>query len=67
MGRRNGKTFISLCNRAIELEHRIEFAKKFNLSYKKEEQELNKIYTIINGGKNEKIKKNTKRTNTKKN
>ena len=59
-GRKNGKTFTLLCNRAVELEHRIEFAKKFNLSYKKEEQELNELYKIIKGGQNETCTKKKK-------
>lgn len=51
-GRQNGKSYKLLCERINELELRIEFAKKFGLSYKKESQELNSLYKKLNGGKN---------------
>lgn len=53
MTRQYGKSYMLLCERASELELRIQFAKKFNLSYKKEEQELNSIYRKLNGGRKE--------------
>ena len=49
-GRQNGKTYKLLCEHISELELRIEFAKKFGLSYKNEEQELNTLYKKLDGG-----------------
>lgn len=42
--RGSGKSFMVICERVSELELRIDFAKKFGLSYKAEEQELNTLY-----------------------
>lgn len=51
-GRQNGKTYRLLCERINELELKIEFARKFGLSYKNEEQELNILYKKLDGGEN---------------
>ena len=41
------KEAIRLCEKASELQARIEFAKRFKLPYKDEQQELNGIYKIL--------------------
>jgi len=69
-GRQNGKTYKLLCERINELELRIEFARKFGLSYKNEEQELNTLYEKLDGGENrvkEEPSKTTKQTSNTKN
>ena len=68
-GRTNGKSYQLLCEQISELQLKIEFAKKFGLSHKKEEQLLNSLYKKLDGGEhrvkekqNNTIKKNkTKR------
>lgn len=53
--RNNGKSYIrrrDLCERAAELELRISFAKTFDLPYETIENELNKIYDLLDGGRN---------------
>lgn len=54
-GRSNGKSYIirkKLCERAAELELQIDFAKKFDLPYETTQNELNKIYELLDGGRN---------------
>lgn len=61
-GRGSGKSlklFRDWCERASELELQIEFAKKFGMDYSTTETELNKIYKLLDGGRNE-IKQKTK-------
>lgn len=66
-GRKNGKSYQLLCEQISELQLKIEFAKKFGLSYKEEEQYLNSLYKKLNGGKNvEKEESNTDRKATNK-
>lgn len=50
MGRRYGKSFQLKCERISELELQIDFAKKFNLDYTKQENELNILYKELDGG-----------------
>ena len=71
--RGSGKTNIvrqQICERINELETRKDFAKKFGLSYKEEEQELNSLYKKLDGGENrvkEKPNSATRKTTGKKN
>lgn len=67
-GRCNGKSYQLLCEQINELQLKIEFAKKFGLPYKKEEQYLNTLYKKLDGGRDVKEKQNktNKSTNTKK-
>jgi len=66
-GRGCGKSitaFRNWCERASELELQIEFAKKFGLDYTHTQTELDKIYQLLDGGRNEtssKEHKNKKR------
>ena len=46
-GRKNGKRYLLLCERASELELQIELAKQLNLNYKSQEKELNTLYEEI--------------------
>ena len=46
-GRKNGKRYLLLCERASELELQIELAKRLNLNYKSQEKELNTLYEEI--------------------
>lgn len=46
-GRKNGKRYLLLCERASELELQIELAKRLNLNYKSQEKELNNLYEEI--------------------
>ena len=66
-GRSNGKSYIKrkqLCEIAVELELQIDFAKKFDLPYDTTQNELNKIYNLLDGGrKNETSSKKNKKTN----
>lgn len=66
-GRINGRNYIKrkeLCERAAELELQIDFAKKFDLPYDTTQNELNKIYDLLDGGrKNETSSKKNKKTN----
>ena len=67
-GRQNGKSYKLLCERISELELKIEGAKKFGMSYKKEEQELKVLYKKLDGGNNrvkEQQKNTTKKNETK--
>ena len=69
-GRKNGKSYQLLCEQISELQLKIEFAKKFGLSYKEEEQYLNTLYKKLNGGENrvkEKPNNTTKKTSKSKN
>ena len=65
-GRINGRSYIKskeLCERAAELELQIDFAKKFDLPYDTTQNELNKIYDLLDGGrKNETSSKKNKKT-----
>ena len=49
-GRTNSKSHRLLCEQISELQLKIEFAKKFGISYKKEEQLLNSLYKKLDGG-----------------
>lgn len=54
-GRSSGKSirqFREWCERATELELQIDFAKKFDLPYETTQNELNKIYELLDGGRN---------------
>ena len=54
-GRINGISYIKrkeLCERAAEVELQIDFAKKFDLPYDTTQNELNKIYDLLDGGRN---------------
>lgn len=68
-GRQHKKSYMLLCEQISELELKIEFAKKFGLSYKTEEQELNLLRKKLDGGKNrvkEKQNNTNKQTTSKK-
>lgn len=68
-GRKNGKSYQLLCEQISELQLKIEFAKKFGLSYKEEEQYLNSLYKKLDGGENrvkEKPSNTTRKTKIKK-
>ena len=52
-GRGSGKSITAwkqYCERAVELELQIEFAKKFGLPYDYKEVELNKLYKMLDRG-----------------
>ena len=68
-GRGNGKTYMLLCERASELQLQIEFAKKFDLPYEEQLQELKSIYYKLDGGNygEEKQNKSNKQTSKQKN
>lgn len=65
-GRNYGKCYIKnkeLYERASELELQIDLAKKWDLPYDKLQNELNKIYELLDGGrKNETSSKKDKKT-----
>lgn len=63
-GRTNGKSHRLLCEQISELQLKIEFAKKFGISYKKEEQLLNSLYKKLDGGEG-RVKEKPNNTNRK--
>jgi len=63
-GRKNGKSYQLLCEQINELQLKIEFAKKFGLSYKEEEQYLNSLLQKLDGGEN-RVKEKPNNTNRK--
>lgn len=61
------KEAIRLCEKASDLQTRIEFAKRFKLPYKDKQRELNEIYKILDREAEPNEIKSTNRKNVRKN